>query len=300
MLATVGFPLSIQVHYAILKALQFSKTFVKNAGEMVLHHASSYRCGEVPLHQVCCHQVIQKAQMIHQASCSNSAAHVAASKTGVATAKAGVKAATKGSVKSAAKSTLKAASKASSKSAAKATAKTASKATFHAGSQAAAHATLLGTIGGIAFGVSVLLETPFYIRGAYKFYRQKQFNVISEEEYKRQMIAMSLKSASTVIGGTAGAIAGQAAIPVPIVGAVVGGFVGGVCGQVGGHFEGLAVKHAIKDPIQVTLPVLRRLKYVKIVDGEILEEKYDKSEDAILDEEDDDKENDDESDQPLS
>ena len=54
------------------------------------------------------------------------------------------------------------------------------------------------------------------------------------------MIKISVTSANTVIGGTLGAVAGQAAIPVPVLGAVVGGFVGSIAGQACGYAEGKA------------------------------------------------------------
>ena len=67
-----------------------------------------------------------------------------------------------------------------------------------------------------------------------------------------------------MIGGTLGAVAGQAAIPVPVLGAVVGGFVGSVAGQVFGHLEGKAVGCMVRDPTQVTLPMLHTLEYIQV------------------------------------
>lgn len=157
-----------------------------------------------------------------------------------------------------------------SKSAAKASLKTTSKAAFEVGSEAAINGTILGTIGGVAFGVSLLIEAPFYIRGAYKLHRKKTFDIISKEEYQREMIQISVKSVNTVVGGTLGAVAGQAAIPVPVVGAVIGGFVGGVLGQAAGYLEGKALGHyCIRDPTKVTLPLLNApiyLEYQEIED----------------------------------
>ena len=97
----------------------------------------------------------------------------------------------------------------------------AAEAAFKVGSEAAINGTILGAIGGVAFGINVLLETPFYIRGAYKLGRKKKFEMISKEEYQREMIKITFKSVNTVVGGTLGAVAGQAAIPVPVLGAVV-------------------------------------------------------------------------------
>jgi hypothetical protein len=152
------------------------------------------------------------------------------------------------------------------KAGAKATVKTTSKAAFEVGSEAAINGTILGAIGGVAFGINVLLETPFYIRGAYKLSRKKKFEVISKEQYQREMIKITFKSVNTVVGGTLGAVAGQAAIPVPVLGAVVGGFVGGVVGQACGYLEGKAVGYAIRDPTKVTLPILNSPIYLKFED----------------------------------
>ena len=88
--------------------------------------------------------------------------------------------------------------------------------------------------------------------------------MISKEEYQREMIKITFKSVNTVVGGTLGAVAGQAAIPVPVLGAVVGGFVGGVAGQVCGYLEGKAMGCVIRDPTKVTLPILNTPAYLKI------------------------------------
>jgi hypothetical protein len=164
-----------------------------------------------------------------------------------------------------------------SKSAAKASLKTTSKAAFEMGSEAAINGTILGAIGGVAFAVNILLETPFYIRGAYKLGRKKKFDVISKEEYQREMIKITFKSVNTVVGGTLGAVAGQAAIPVPVLGAVVGGFVGGVLGQACGYLEGKAVGYVIRDPTKVTLPMLNTPAYLKFEELESQLKKKSKS-----------------------
>ena len=235
-LATIGFPLSIQVHQVIHQALQCSKAVVKNIGNSVVSHTGKCGTGNMGDFGV-------GHQIAIQVGYSQSASHLSntvASKGGVIATEVGTT------------------------SAAKATAKTTSKAAFEAGSEAAISGTLLGAIGGIAFGVNVLLETPFYIRGAYKLHRQKKFDMISKEDYKREMIKISFKSANTVIGGTLGAVAGQAAIPVPVLGAVVGGFVGSLAGQVCGHLEGKVFGLIVRDPAQVTLPMLHTLEYKKV------------------------------------
>ena len=232
-----------------------------------MSHASNYvsNCypGDVP---------IQAAYHTHAIG------HAVATKGTVMAAEAGAKAAAKSTVKSAAKSaakaTTKAATKATTKSATKASAKTTSKAAFEAGSEAAISGTILGAIGGIAFGVNLVLEAPFYIRGAYKLHRKKKFDMISKEEYQREMIKITFKSVNTVVGGTLGAVAGQVAIPVPVLGAVVGGFVGGVLGQACGYLEGKAMGYVIRDPTKVTLPILNTPTYLKV---EELEEKRSKS-----------------------
>ena len=242
-----------------------------------ISHAGGCSTGDAPLHAVC--HMHAGFDIAVQHGCNGLAQHVGntvASKAGVIATEVGAKAAAKSTVKSAAKAatkvTTKAATKATSKSATKASVKTTSKAAFEAGSEAAISGTILGAIGGIAFGVNVLLEAPFYIRGAYKLHRKKKFDMISKEEYQRQLIQISFTSANTVIGGTLGAVAGQAAIPVPVLGAVVGGFVGSLAGQACGYLEGKAVGCMIRDPTQVTLPVLHTPKFVVIKDLEDLKD----------------------------
>ena len=246
---------------------------MKGRRGFIISHASSCGSGDAPLHAAChTHGAIMHQHhlidLAAQAGCSNPTSQVGtaiASKGGVITTEVGAKTAAKVIVKSAAKSatkvTTKVATKATTKLATKASAKTTTKVAFEAGSEAAISGTLLGAIGGVAFGVSLLLETPLYIRGAYKLHRKKKFDIISKEEHKREMIKMTFMSVNTVVGGTLGAVAGQAAIPVPVLGAVIGGFVGGIAGQACGYLEGKALSSIIRDPTKVTLPVLNTPMY---------------------------------------
>ena len=252
-IATIGFPLSIQVEKFILQALQCSKGVVRSCRGAFVIHASNCCHRSAPMHVAC------QTPALTQVGCCNPMSQTLI-EGGMAATEAGAKAA----AKTAMKVTTKAATETTTKSATKASAKTTSKAVFEVGSEAAINGTILGAIGGIAFGVNVLIEAPFYIRGAYKLHRKKQFDMISKEEYQREMIKITLKSVNTVVGGTLGAVAGQAAIPVPVLGAVVGGFVGGVAGQVCGYLEGKAVGCVIQDPTKVTLPILNTPAYLKI------------------------------------
>ena len=220
-IATIGIPFSVQVEKAIFYALQCSKGIVRSCRGSLAGQASNCCISN------CCPGDIA-AQAI-TAGVSNSTqqiGNVIASNAPTVAAEAGAAITTK--------------------SAAKASIKTTSKAAFEVGSEAAINGTILGAIGGVAFGINVLLKTPFYIRGA-KLGRKKKFEMISKEEYQREMIKIAFKSDSvnTVVGGTLGAVAGQAAIPVPVLGAVVGGFVGGIVGQACGYLEGKALGYAM-------------------------------------------------------
>ena len=242
-IATIGFPLSIQVHHVIHQALQCSKAVARSCRGSFICHIGTCSTADAPLHTVCHaqHYLLDIAVQAGSGKVSSHVSSAIASKTGVIATEVGTNVA--------------------AKTAAKSTVKTTSKAAFEAGSEAVISGTILGAIGGVAFGVNLLLETPFYVRGAYKLHRKKQFEMISREEYKREMIKLSLKSVNTVVGGTAGAVVGQAVIPVPVLGAVVGGFVGSLAGQACGHFEGKAIGFMIRDPTQVTLPVLHTPQY---------------------------------------
>ena len=233
-IATIGVPFSIQVEKALLYALQCSKGMVKSCRGSFAGQASN-----------CC---------ISNCCPGDIAAHVFTAGISDPTQQIG-NVVVSGAAEAGANVTTKAATKAYIK--------TTSKAAFEVGSEAAINGTILGAIGGVAFGINVLLETPFYIRGAYKLGRKKKFDMISKEEYQREMIKITFKSVNTVVGGTLGAVAGQAAIPVPVLGAMVGGFVGGVVGQACGYLEGKALGYAIRDPKNVTLPILNSPTYSK-------------------------------------
>ena len=232
-IATIGAPFSIQVEKVILYALQCSKGVVRSCRGSFVGQAGNCCLSN------CCPGDIA----IHIASSTQELGQLIATNAPTLATEAGATVTTK--------------------TAAKASLKTTSKTAFEVGSEAAINGTILGAIGGVAFGVNILLETPFYIRGAYKLRRKKQFEMISKEEYQREMIKITLKSVNTVVGGTLGAVAGQAAIPVPVLGAVVGGFVGGVVGQACGYLEGKAAGYAIRDPTKVTLPILNSPAYMK-------------------------------------
>ena len=78
-----------------------------------------------------------------------------------------------------------------------------------------------------------------------------------------------------MIGGTAGAVSrGSHAISW----GSGGWFVGGIAGQAGGFYGGKAISYGlscygIRDPVQVTLPMLHTPSYVRIVNGDIIAEK---------------------------
>ena len=136
---------------------------------------------------------------------------------------------------------------------------------FVAGAESATSASVLGSVGGVALAVNLVVETPIIVRGTYKLRRQKKFEVITEEEYKRAVLEMAFTSANTIIGGTVGAIAGQAAIPVPIFGAVAGGILGNLVGQQLGKLGGKVFAFLVyKDPKKPTLPQIRYHQYISI------------------------------------
>ena len=125
---------------------------------------------------------------------------------------------------------------------------------FRVGYSAALTATTMGLVSGIALGTNVIIEAPLLIHSIYKIHRKKKFEVISNNEAKRQIAVKSVTSVNTVIGGTAGAVLGQLAIPIPVVGAVVGGFAGVVAGKTLGNLEGRGVALLFSDK-DTDLPV---------------------------------------------
>lgn len=127
---------------------------------------------------------------------------------------------------------------------------------FKLGSRVVLHGTRLGRIVGFGPGLSLLAEAPIFTRGLYKLNRQKTFDQITKEDYKRGVIKQSLTSANTVIGATAGAIIGQVVIPVPILGAAVGGALGTIGGNGIGRLEGWAVSKLVRDGRTPTLPTI--------------------------------------------
>ena len=240
-IATIGTPFSIQVEKAILYALQCSKGVVRSCRGSFAGQARNC-C----INNCCPGDIAVQAIFAGIGDPTQQIGNIIVTNAPTLAAEAGANVTTK--------------------SAAKASIKTTGKAAFEVGSEAAINGTVLGAIGGVAFGLNLLLETPFYIRGAYKLGRKKKFDMISKEEYQREMIKITFKSVNTVVGGTLGAVAGQAAIPVPVLGAVVGGFVGGVFGQACGILEGKAMSYVIRDPTKVTLPILNSPTYLKFED----------------------------------
>lgn len=132
----------------------------------------------------------------------------------------------------------------------------AANAAFKLGSRVLVHATMLGHIVGFGSGLYVLAEAPFFTRKVYKLNRQKKFDQITEEEYKRGVVKQTFTSAGTVMGVSAGAIIGQVLIPVPVVGAAVGGILGSIGGNRIGSLEGWAAAKLVKDARLPTLPTI--------------------------------------------
>ena len=142
-----------------------------------------------------------------------------------------------------------------------ASAKASVNAAFKLGSRVVLHGTRLGNVVGFGPGLNLLAEAPFFTRRMYKLNRQKKFDQITEEDYKRGVIQQSFTSANTVLGATAGAIVGQVAIPVPVLGAAVGGALGTISGNGIGRLEGWAASKLVKDARTLTLPVVVSLTF---------------------------------------
>ena len=132
---------------------------------------------------------------------------------------------------------------------------------FKLGEKVAIQSTRLGEVIGFGPGIILLAEAPFLTRRLYKLNRQRKFNRITEEEYKRGVIKESFTSTNTVIGAAAGAIIGQVAIPIPVLGAAVGGAVGSISGNRIGHLEGWAMSKLVRDNKNPTLPLIVSLHF---------------------------------------
>ena len=132
---------------------------------------------------------------------------------------------------------------------------------FKLGSRVVLHGTRLGQVVGFGPGLNLLAEAPFFTRKLYKLNRQRKFDQISEEDYKRGVIKQSFTSTNTVIGATAGAIIGQVAIPIPVLGAAVGGALGTIGGHSIGRLEGWAASKLVRDEKTPTLPVVVSVIY---------------------------------------
>ena len=129
--------------------------------------------------------------------------------------------------------------------------------------------TRIGGFVGYGPGINILAETPIFARRMYKLGRQRKFDQISEEDYKRGVIKQSFTSANTILGATAGMIVGQLVIPVPVLGGVVGGALGTVTGNGLGRLEGWAASKLVKDTTVPTLPVLLRFQYLELPEAKI-------------------------------
>ena len=133
------------------------------------------------------------------------------------------------------------------------------------GLKSATSASSLALAGGIAFAINLAVETPVFIHSAYKLNKKVNFDVISEEEFKRSVIKETLVSAFIVAGGTAGTVGGQATIPVPILGAMVGGLLGSLIGQGSGYVAGELLSRLIKEK-KITLSKTLSYKYKKLLE----------------------------------
>ena len=140
-------------------------------------------------------------------------------------------------------------------------ARTSTNVAFKLGSRVLLHGTRLGQVVGFGPGINLLAETPLFTRRMYKLNRQRKFDQITEEDYKRCVIQQSFTSANTVIGATAGAIIGQVVIPVPVIGAAVGGALGTISGNGIGRLEGWAASKLVRDGRVPTLPIIVTLEF---------------------------------------
>lgn len=242
MIATLGFPVSIQVDKFIYQALQTGRGVVRSFRMSCLHHgvhltpeSSIHACHHVGINKL---QHMQTYIMVHgiqQPPLSPTAAGSLSPSMSYNTMGVG------------------------GGSAGKASAKTAVK----VGAKAAANGSVLGAVAGISFAVNVLVEAPLLTRKIYKLSRQRTFGKISDQEFKRRRDSAVISSVNSAIGGTLGAVVGQAAIPVPVLGAAVGGMIGNLAGYGCGQLEAkLFCQLVHPDQCGVTLPkiVLKKLK----------------------------------------
>jgi hypothetical protein len=234
MIATLGFPVSIQVNKFVYQALQTGRGVVRSFRMSCLHHGV-HLTPESSIH-ACHHVGISKLQHmvpvrgIHQLSPTGSVSPTMTHVMGVGGGGAG---------KASAKTTVK------------------------VGAKAAATGSVLGAVAGISFAVNVFIEGPLLTRKIYKFFRQRTFGKISDQEFKRRRDSAVISSVNAAIGGTVGAVVGQAAIPVPVLGAALGGIVGNLAGHGCGQLEAkLFCKLVHPDQCGITLPkiVLKKLK----------------------------------------
>ena len=231
MIATLGFPVSIQVDKFIYQALQTGRGVVRSFRMSCLHHgvhltpeSSIHACHHAGMHH---HQIMQtfvvRVHGIQTPPLSPIGPLQPTSNIiGVGSGSAG---------------------------------KASGKAVVKVGAKAAANGSVLGTVAGISFAVNLLIEGPLLARSIYKLYRQRKFGKISDQEFKRKRDSAIITSINAGLGGILGAVAGQAAIPVPILGAAIGGTIGNLAGYGCGWLEAelfCLLRHP--DQCGVTLP----------------------------------------------
>ena len=137
-------------------------------------------------------------------------------------------------------------------------------------SYAAINTIATGLVAGVAAGANVLIETPVFARGMYKLYRKQPFEYISDAEYAQGVTKQSFMSATAILGGVGGAIAGQLVIPVPVVGAAVGGGLGSFAGNAVGALIGKGawkLSRTVVDEKTVNLPVIVNFTFSDFGDG---------------------------------
>ncbi|CAF3494043.1 unnamed protein product [Rotaria socialis] len=75
---------------------------------------------------------------------------------------------------------------------------------------------------------------------------QRKKGTLSDVALKKYVVRRITSASTTIIGGTAGTIAGTILIPVPILGATVGGVVGSVGGKLIGDVSGIALSKILE------------------------------------------------------
>lgn len=127
---------------------------------------------------------------------------------------------------------------------------------------------LLGPTAGIAFAFNLLIDGSLCVRGIYKLRRKHTFGAISTREYQRSRDTKVITTINSIIGGTLGAVVGQAVIwQVPIAGAAVGGIVGNVAGHTFGNMEAkLHCSIWYPNERDITLPPVTEKDFIDITE----------------------------------